>query len=94
MYKRGIFTIVSNELIARDVYRMVLAGDTSDLQVPGRFVNIELDGFYLRRPISVNDVNEKEPAGLLLKLFIKLNKRILTLLLWMLYFLVVMVSQF
>ena len=60
MYKRGIFTIVSNELIARDVYRMVLAGDTGDLQVPGRFVNIELDGFYLRRPISVNDVNEKE----------------------------------
>ena len=44
MYKKGIFTIVSNELIGRDVYRMVLAGDTSDLQVPGRFVNIELDG--------------------------------------------------
>lgn len=60
MYKKGIFTIVSNELIARDVYRMVLAGDTSDLQVPGRFVNIELDGFFLRRPISVNDVNDKE----------------------------------
>ena len=60
MYKKGIFTIVSNELIGRDVYRMVLAGDTSDLQVPGRFVNIELDGFFLRRPISVNDVNDKE----------------------------------
>ena len=60
MYKKGIFTIVSNELIARDVYRMVLAGDTSDLQVPGRFVNIELDGFFLRRPISVNDVSDKE----------------------------------
>ena len=60
MYKKGIFTIVSNELIGRDVYRMVLAGDTSDLMVPGRFVNIELDGFFLRRPISVNDVNDKE----------------------------------
>ena len=35
MYKKGIFTIVSNELIGRDVYRMVLAGDTSDLMVPG-----------------------------------------------------------
>ena len=60
MYKKGIFTIVSNELIGRDVYRMVLVGDTSDLQVPGRFVNIELDGFFLRRPISVNDVSDKE----------------------------------
>lgn len=57
MYKKGIFTVVSNELIAPDVYRMKLAGDTLDLQVPGRFVNIELDGFFLRRPISVCDVD-------------------------------------
>lgn len=57
MYKKGIFTVVSNAPIAPDVYRMRLAGDTLDLQVPGRFVNIELDGFFLRRPISVCDVD-------------------------------------
>jgi len=60
MYKKGIFTIVSNEPITPLVYRMVLAGDTSDLLVPGRFVNIELDGFFLRRPISVCNVEGNE----------------------------------
>ncbi len=46
---------MSNEPIARDVYKMVLAGDTSAITAPGQFINIQLDGFYLRRPISVCD---------------------------------------
>lgn len=54
--KDCIFTIKSNELIAKSVYKMTLQGDTSDITNCGQFVNIKLDGFYLRRPISVCDV--------------------------------------
>ena len=56
--KQSIFTIQSNECIAPNVYRMVLSGDTSAITAPGQFVNILLDGFFLRRPISVNDYDE------------------------------------
>ncbi len=54
--KDCIFTIKSNELIAKSVYKMVLQGDTSDITNCGQFVNIKLDGLYLRRPISVCDL--------------------------------------
>ena len=50
-----IFTVKSNEQIARSVYKMVLSGDASCISHAGQFVNIKLDGFYLRRPISVCD---------------------------------------
>ena len=56
--KQTIFEIESNELIARSVYKMVLLGDTSDITASGQFVNIQLDGFFLRRPISVCDSEE------------------------------------
>ncbi len=58
MYK-GLFEIASNEKIAKDVYRMVLVGDTSAITACGQFVNIELDGFYLRRPISICDYDNE-----------------------------------
>jgi len=53
--KQGFFTIQSQEKIAKDVFRMVLAGDTSAITATGQFVNLLLDGKYLRRPISVCD---------------------------------------
>ena len=53
--KQGIFTITENTPLTHAVYRMRLAGDTSAITAPGQFVNIRLDGFYLRRPISVCD---------------------------------------
>ena len=53
--KQGIFRITSNEKIARDIFKMTLAGDTSAITAPGQFVNIKLDGLFLRRPISVCD---------------------------------------
>ncbi len=56
--KQGLFTICSNELIADKVFKMILSGDTSDITATGQFVNIKLDGFYLRRPISVCDFEE------------------------------------
>ncbi len=55
MMKQGIFKIKSNIALTDTVYKMVLSGDTSAITAPGRFVNIRLDGLFLRRPISVND---------------------------------------
>ncbi len=54
--RKCIFDIVSNEALTDNVYKMVLAGDTSHITSPGQFVNIALSGLYLRRPISVCDV--------------------------------------
>ena len=56
--KQSIFTILENTPLTKDVYRMVLAGDTSAITAPGQFVNIQLGGFFLRRPISVCDWDE------------------------------------
>lgn len=55
--KQGLFEITRNSKIAKDTYEMVLCGDTSDVTTPGQFINIRLDGFFLRRPISVCDCN-------------------------------------
>lgn len=56
--KQGIYSVLSNEKIAKDVFKMTLSGDTSEITAPGQFVNIKLDGFYLRRPISICDFDE------------------------------------
>ncbi|MFR9649237.1 MAG: dihydroorotate dehydrogenase electron transfer subunit, partial [Rikenellaceae bacterium] len=56
MYKKGDFIIESNEALCQGVYRMLLRGDTQYITSAGQFVNILLEGKYLRRPISVCDV--------------------------------------
>ncbi|MCD7822632.1 MAG: dihydroorotate dehydrogenase electron transfer subunit [Oscillospiraceae bacterium] len=55
----NIYKILENEKIAANTYRMILGGDTSGIRNCGQFVNIRLEGFYLRRPISVCDYDEK-----------------------------------
>jgi len=55
--KQGLFEIKSNIQLNENVYKMELAGDTSAITAPGQFINIKLDGLFLRRPISVCDVN-------------------------------------
>ena len=42
--KQFTFTVEKNEPLTREVYRMVLVGDTSAITAPGQFVNIRLDG--------------------------------------------------
>lgn len=59
MYKKGIYEIVSNRPLTECVWQMVLAGDTQYLTAPGQFVNIAIEGCYLRRPISVCDYDEQ-----------------------------------
>jgi len=53
--KQGIFEIISNRELAPNTWEMVISGDCSEVTAPGQFVNIQLDGFFLRRPISVCD---------------------------------------
>ncbi len=53
--KQEIFEILTNSEIAPSVMKMTLKGEVSDITKPGQFVNIKLDGFFLRRPISVCD---------------------------------------
>lgn len=59
MYKRDIYTILGNEPLTPAVYRMVLEGDTQYITRSGQFINIELEGKFLRRPISVCDYDDK-----------------------------------
>lgn len=56
--KQGIFEIVENVRLTESVYKMTLSGDISAVTAPGQFVNILLDGLYLRRPISVCDLGD------------------------------------
>lgn len=56
--KQGVFKISLNEKLTDNVYKMVLSGDTSDITACGQFINIQLDGLYLRRPISVCDKDD------------------------------------
>lgn len=55
---RVMMKITGNKKIAEKTYFMSLEGDTSAITKPGQFVNIKLDGFFLRRPISVCDCEE------------------------------------
>ena len=56
---QGIYNIISNVPLTETVYEMVLGGDTSAITAPGQFINIQLAGKYLRRPISICDWDEK-----------------------------------
>ncbi len=57
MYQ-GFYEIKSNKKLTDSIFEMVLVGDTSSITAPGQFINIKLDGFYLRRPISICDYND------------------------------------
>lgn len=52
----GIFEILSNEALKDDVYRLTVRGDALTKIIPGQFVNIKLGGAFLRRPLSVCDI--------------------------------------
>ncbi len=56
-YKHSVYTILRNEPLTDAVWRLVLEGDTQWITRPGQFVNIALEGHYLRRPISVCDAD-------------------------------------
>ena len=53
--KKGLYQILENIPLTSDIFQMTLEGDTSSIKAPGQFINIALNGFYLRRPISICD---------------------------------------
>lgn len=57
--KQAIYEIVENIPLAQDTCKLTLRGDTGAITKPGQFVNIKIDGLFLRRPISVCDWNEE-----------------------------------
>lgn len=58
--QKVMLTVVSNREIAEKIFEMKLAGDVSAITAPGQFVNLTVESCYLRRPISVCDVNKNE----------------------------------
>ena len=58
--KNVMLKILENKKISEDVYLMTLEGDLKDIKNPGEFVEIKLDNYYLRRPISVHDFSENK----------------------------------
>ena len=58
MYKENIYKICENKPLTESVFKMVLTGDTKYINAPGQFINIKLEGKFLRRPISVCDCDE------------------------------------
>ncbi len=56
--KQGYFKVLTNDKLTDNVYKMTLSGDTKAITNSGQFVNIKLDGLFLRRPISVCDVSD------------------------------------
>lgn len=57
--KNVILTVEFNKQVSKDIYLMRLVGDTKDIKNPGEFIEIKLDNFYLRRPISVCEFSDQ-----------------------------------
>ena len=53
--KNVILKITENKQLSKDIFILKLEGDLSEIKNPGEFVEIKLDNYYLRRPISVHD---------------------------------------
>ena len=56
--KQVLLAVKENTALTENVFKMKLDGDLSDITLPGQFVNIKIDNFYLRRPISVCDLDD------------------------------------
>ncbi|MBR2324145.1 MAG: dihydroorotate dehydrogenase electron transfer subunit, partial [Clostridia bacterium] len=55
---QGIYEILQNEKLVENVYKATFKGDTFAITAPGQFVNILIEGLYLRRPISIYDYDD------------------------------------
>lgn len=52
---QGIYRVEYNKKLVPDVWELRLTGDTGAITAPGQFINIQIDGLFLRRPISICD---------------------------------------
>ena len=51
--KDNRYEIISNREIGEGIFEMVLSGNGREIKTPGQFIDLRVDGFYLRRPISI-----------------------------------------
>ena len=65
--KHSLMTLEHTRQLTADTYELVLSGDTSAITAPGQFVNIELPGKFLRRPISICNWSSEGALMLLVK---------------------------
>lgn len=56
--REDIGIVQSNEIIALDTYKMIIQSNLGEEMKPGQFVNIKVNGFMLRRPLSINSIEE------------------------------------
>ncbi len=75
--KQGIFRMIENRPLTKDVMRMRLQGDASAVTRPGQFIDIKIDGLFLRRPISVCD-RENDVITIVYKVVGKGTERLAT----------------
>lgn len=60
------FTLRANRSLTRDIFELTLSGDASDFTAPGQFMNLSVDGCFLRRPISVCDLSDDRRTAVLI----------------------------
>ena len=60
--EKALYTILSNQQIATGTFRMRLAGPTGSLRRAGQFVDVAIDGFYLRRPLAAQEWDSESLA--------------------------------
>ena len=53
-------SVIENEQIAKDTYKITLKSEIAAQMQPGQFVNLQISGFYLRRPISICEIVDKD----------------------------------
>lgn len=70
--------LTEREKLTANVYRICLFGDVSAITAPGQFINIRIDGLFLRRPISVYDL-DSDSVKLIFKVVGKGTERLATL---------------
>lgn len=58
--QKELVEIISNTPIAKNTYKMVLSADGTLYKRPGMFMNIQIENKFLRRPISICDMSEKQ----------------------------------
>ncbi len=59
MYTQGLYEIIKKVQTAEDTFDLTMScGKLCDLADPGQFVHISVPGFFLRRPISICDIDK------------------------------------
>lgn len=60
-YTQGIYPIIRKKAVAAEIYDMTIScPEVAAAAVCGQFVNIKVDGFMLRRPISICGIDKEK----------------------------------